>query len=267
MKLSIITVNLNNIHGLQKTMESIFTQNSKDYEWVVIDGGSTDGSKELIEQNSKHIAYWVSEPDDGIYHAMNKGITAATGDYLQFLNSGDYLYSDDVYSSFIKLRLTADVVYGDAISVDSNGNETGHFIAPGDIRLSYFWSHRLNHQATFFHKRCFERFLYNETYRVVSDLELYMKLLYHAYSFQKWGKCIVCFQTGGISSEMTTEHLQELRAVYDSILPPGLKADYDEIIQNRDVDLYITIRRVISSERWIRNLTRLLLMPVKMFLK
>lgn len=91
-KLSIITVNLNNKDGLQKTIESVISQTCKDFEWIIIDGGSVDGSKDIIEKYSKEIDYWVSESDQGIYHAMNKGILRSHGEYLLFLNSGDYLF-------------------------------------------------------------------------------------------------------------------------------------------------------------------------------
>ena len=93
MKLSIITINYNNREGLKRTIESVVNQTFTDFEWILIDGGSTDGSKELIEQYSNRFSYWVSEPDNGIYNAMNKGLRAAKGDYLQFLNSGDRLYN------------------------------------------------------------------------------------------------------------------------------------------------------------------------------
>ena len=84
MKLSIITINYNNKAGLQRTIDSVICQTCKDFEWIVIDGGSTDGSKQLIEQYQSHFAYWCSEPDNGVYHAMNKGITHAKGEYLLF---------------------------------------------------------------------------------------------------------------------------------------------------------------------------------------
>lgn len=93
MKLSIITVNLNNRDGLKRPIDSVVSQTFTNYEWIVIDGGSTDGSRELIEQYSNHFAYWCNEPDKGIYNAMNKGIAHAKGEWLQFLNSGDVLYS------------------------------------------------------------------------------------------------------------------------------------------------------------------------------
>ena len=77
MKLSIITINYNNKAGLQKTIDSVVAQTWRDFEWIIIDGGSTDGSKELIEQYQQHFAYWCSEPDKGVYNAMNKGIDKA----------------------------------------------------------------------------------------------------------------------------------------------------------------------------------------------
>lgn len=99
MKLSIITVNLNNRDGLKRTIDSVVSQTFTDYEWIVIDGGSNDGSRELIEHYSDHFAYWCSEPDKGIYNAMNKGIAHAKGEWLQFLNSGDVLYSNNTLAS------------------------------------------------------------------------------------------------------------------------------------------------------------------------
>ena len=98
-ELSIITINLNNCAGLQKTLDSVFAQTFTDYEYLVIDGGSTDGSAELIKKQENKFVYCVSEKDNGIYHAMNKGIRKATGDYLLFLNSGDYLVNDEVLSN------------------------------------------------------------------------------------------------------------------------------------------------------------------------
>ena len=87
MKLSIITINYNNCDGLRKTIESVIAQTTRDFEYIVIDGGSTDGSVDVIKEYADYIDYWVSEPDKGIYNAMNKGTRAAHGDFLLFLNS------------------------------------------------------------------------------------------------------------------------------------------------------------------------------------
>lgn len=115
--ISIITINFNNKNGLIKTLNSVISQTCKEFEWIIIDGGSTDGSKELLENYSEHITYWVSEPDNGIYHAMNKGIRVAKGDYLQFLNSGDYLANNKTIEDFYNENFTDDVIYGNAIIV------------------------------------------------------------------------------------------------------------------------------------------------------
>ena len=112
MKLSIITVNFNNVEGLRKTAESIVSQTFQDFEWIVIDGGSTDGSKELIEQYSDRIAYWCSEKDSGIYNAMNKGVRYAKGEYINFMNSGDCFADSSVLSDVSERLLDNVILYG-----------------------------------------------------------------------------------------------------------------------------------------------------------
>lgn len=259
MKISIITINYNNHIGLEKTMNSVLLQNYRDYEWIVIDGGSTDGSRELIEQHQNDIAFWCSEPDNGIYHAMNKGVTKAHGDYLQFLNSGDVLVDNNVLSDFVKLSPIADVIYGNAIIVNEEDLETGRFVAPKDLRLSYFWSHSLNHQATFFHKRCFENIKYDEKLKIASDVKLYMSLLYYGYNFQNIELDIARYDNSGLSSQITEG---EFNNVVESVLPNGIREDYEELIVFRDVDLAKMIRRIISSSRLVRNVARLFLYPL-----
>ena len=115
MKLSIITVNLNNAGGLQKTIESVVTQTWLDFELIIVDGDSTDGSVEVIQQfNDSAIPqfHWVSEPDSGVYQAMNKGIRMAQGEYLLFLNSGDFLVDSNVLSQVFKFGFSADILFG-----------------------------------------------------------------------------------------------------------------------------------------------------------
>ncbi len=260
MMISIITINLNNKLGLQKTMESVLSQTSNNYEWIVIDGGSTDGSKELIEQNAQHIAYWVSEQDKGIYNAMNKGIEVARGEYLEFLNSGDYLTNNHIVEKFCALNFTKDVVYGDVIFVNKDGEEKYRFNTPKSIRLSYFWSHRLNHQASFFHKRCFINYRYNEENKIASDLELYMHLVLSNSSFCKWDCYVVFMEIGGISSQDNGN--SEFASIVNRLLPEGIKEDYKEMIQWRDVDLAIMIKSIIRSNKFMRNLTRVFLYPI-----
>src|SRR5574344_1377354 len=110
--ISIITVNKDNCAGLKFTIDSVLCQTFKDYEWIVIDAASTDGSVELIKQYQEHISYWVSEPDGGIYAGMNKGILKATGEYILFLNSGDSLADNDVLENVHQNNLNGDIVLG-----------------------------------------------------------------------------------------------------------------------------------------------------------
>ena len=260
MKLSIITVNLNNVRGLHKTMESILSQTCNDFEWIVIDGGSTDGSKDLIEQNAEHIAYWVSEPDRGIYHAMNKGIKVAKGNYLNFLNSGDYYWSNEVVKQFSEARLLDDVIYANSIFVDSEGHESGRQCPPACVPLSYFWSNNFNHQSVFYHRRCFDNYLFDEQNRIHSDKESYMYLLYHGFSFKKWNQVVAYCEAGGLSSNGNGS--EEFPQIVSRVLPAGIRTDYETFIKLRDVDLAIIILKIIDSNRFWRNLTRVFLYPI-----
>src|ERR1700749_5163063 len=111
--LSIITINYNDSEGLGTTINSVKHQNYRPIEFIIIDGGSTDGSKELIEKNISIVDHWVSEKDEGIYHAMNKGIQKAKGEYLLFLNSGDYLNDSNTLAILIADHHNEDIIYGD----------------------------------------------------------------------------------------------------------------------------------------------------------
>lgn len=120
MTLSIVTINYNNLEGLRKTIDSVLSQTWHDFEWIIIDGGSTDGSKELIEETAKQLAssdfnplsYWCSEPDKGIYNAMNKGISHCKGEYINCMNSGDYFYNSDVLAKVFSEKLYGEIIYG-----------------------------------------------------------------------------------------------------------------------------------------------------------
>src|SRR5580698_3099287 len=109
--ISIITINFNNKIGLAETMESVLRQDKEYVEYIVIDGGSSDGSAEAIRTREKELAYWVSERDNGIYHAMNKGIARARGEYLLFLNSGDTFNGPNSLSRLLADNPTEDIIY------------------------------------------------------------------------------------------------------------------------------------------------------------
>ena len=125
MKLSIITINYNNSIGLRKTIESVVSQTDNTFEYIIVDGGSSDGSVDIIKQYADKISQWVSERDGGIYNAMNKGVRMAHGEYIMFLNSGDILYDNNVIGHVLP-KLKADICVGNLVS-DKGGTCTPFF--------------------------------------------------------------------------------------------------------------------------------------------
>lgn len=171
-KISIITVNFNNKKGLAKTIDSVLTQTYSNIEYIIIDGGSTDGSKELIEQYTSSITYWISEKDKGIYDAMNKGITHATGDYLLFLNSGDFFISVNVLNDIFGKKIYKELlIIGRQYYINQKGKITSsRHLIPEDICEDFFWSNTLPHQATFINKNLLDQIGgFDLKYKVVAD--------------------------------------------------------------------------------------------------
>ena len=150
-RLSIITINYNNAPGLEKTISSIIPQLSDDIEYIVIDGGSKDNSVDYIKEQENKIACWVSEPDNGIYHAMNKGIEKTGGEYLLFVNSGDTINDDTDLNELIKDVNGKDIIYYNLQIADSNG-QTYIKTYPPYLDFKFFAESSLPHCATFIKK-------------------------------------------------------------------------------------------------------------------
>ncbi len=190
-KVSIITINYNNLEGLKATIASVKEQTYSNYEFLVIDGASNDGSKEYMEAETEYIHYGVSEPDKGIYNAQNKGIKNATGDYLLFMNSGDTFYTPKALEEFITHNdFEGDIVYGDY------KYKKGEKVFTDTVTPYYFMKTSLPHQSTLFHKSVFERMgNYDETYRISADRAFYLKCL--------------------VSGEITFKHIKYPLALFD----------------------------------------------------
>jgi glycosyltransferase involved in cell wall biosynthesis len=178
--ISIITINYNNLSGLQKTLESVCNQSFVDYEYLIIDGGSTDGSKEFIETKRNNINYWISEKDNGVYDAMNKGILRANGKYLLFLNSGDYFFDSDTLSKLFSYVFDEDIVYGDVVweKFDESGDQM-HQCYPKKISFDYFTKNSLPHQSSLIKKILFETIdLYDVSCRISADWAFFILAIY-----------------------------------------------------------------------------------------
>jgi glycosyltransferase involved in cell wall biosynthesis len=175
---SIITINLNNAIGLQKTIDSVLSQSYDDYEYIIIDGASTDDSIEHIMNCRTHLAYWVSERDTGIYDAMNKAIAAAKGDYCLFLNSGDILYSKTVLQDVADQNPNADIVYGDMMN-SRNGKSEGLTKNPDKLSWFFLLVNVITHPAQFIKRELFNRFGgYSQKYLIASDYEFFLRVYF-----------------------------------------------------------------------------------------
>jgi glycosyltransferase involved in cell wall biosynthesis len=170
MKLSIITINYNDLAGLKNTVDSVTNQRWKEYEHIIIDGGSTDGSSDYIKNNAQYFSYSVSEPDKGIYNAMNKGIAKANGEYLLMLNSGDVLHNGEVLGKvFDKTNYTQDIIYGD-VDRESKGVVFTESIFPDKLTFGFLRNGMISHQAVFFKRKLHNIVgLYDETLKYGAD--------------------------------------------------------------------------------------------------
>lgn len=180
MKLSIITINLNNRNGLQNTISSVIQQTWRNFEYIVIDGGSTDGSKELIQRFSSDIHYWISEPDSGIYNAMNKGARAAKGDYLLFLNSGDTLFNVDTLFEIQRHTLKSPLVYGTIKHcIPPNTLHDQSYPHPNELDFPFFYNNSLPHPAMLIERSFFHSMGgYREDLKIISDWAFCLKSIF-----------------------------------------------------------------------------------------
>lgn len=196
--LSIITINYNDAEGLKRTLQTVFDQSYRNFEHIIIDGASTDGSKEIIEAHQKNFTYWVSEPDEGIFNAMNKGIKAAKGTYLQFLNSGDVLNGESALEEFLSHEdFGGDIIYGDYEF------ENGGKVYADDLYPYYFMKTSLPHQSTLFKKTVFDLMgPYDEKYTIAADRAFYIKCFMSGqFIFQHIKYPLTKFDLSGISND------------------------------------------------------------------
>jgi glycosyltransferase involved in cell wall biosynthesis len=200
-KISIITINYNNVEGLKRTVKSVVSQKWKEFEYIVIDGGSTDGSTAYIESQSEHVDCWVSEPDQGIYNAMNKGILKATGEYLLFLNSGDHLISEKILEQNFKFITVQDIIYFNLNVID--GSNTFLKKYPDQLSFSYFTKDTLPHPATFIRASLFRRIgMYDESFKIVSDWKFFIEsICKFNCSYIRIDETLTTFYLDGLSSD------------------------------------------------------------------
>ncbi|MFV8360226.1 glycosyltransferase family 2 protein [Flavobacterium sp. LS1P3] len=250
-KISIITVNYNNLEGLQQTIESVSSQTQQEFEHIIIDGGSTDGSVAYIESNAQLFKYWVSEPDKGVYHAMNKGITKASGEYLLFLNSGDHFYNKKVLEKNQHFLIDYDLIYFNMYVSGENKKIIKEY--PDTLSFAYFLKDNLPHPSIFIKKELFQTVgLFKEDFKIVADWKFFIDSVckYNA-SYLHINNTLTTFYLDGISS------LPENKVIIDTEKQEVLQSDYSAYMQDlEDVLKYMTIVHSLRRSRIIKWLIR-----------
>ena len=260
MKLSIITINRNNVEGLRKTMESVFAQTYRDIEYIIIDGASTDGSVDVIKEYEKfqisnfksHISFsWVTEPDTGIYNAMNKGIRKATGEYCMFLNSGDFFIAADVLKRVFTQKIGVDIINARCNVSDKNRVVwTSPYLPKVTLKDLYFVG--IPHQSTFIRRTLFDRYgLYCEDFRYNSDIDFwYRTIVFGEATTQGLDIITTDYNLEGQSTKaaQTDNYKKEMQEILSQGFLPKVLPDYD---------LWKQERRILEKYNWIEEYTSL----------
>ena len=296
MHLSIITINYNNAEGLRKTLASVAAQTYPNIEHIIVDGGSTDGSVDVIREYETLLASrlspsggsdkrrdfvgcflasnlkWISEPDKGIYNAMNKGIKMADGDYCQFLNSGDVLINVNCTEKLVEQLLKINkgriaplgVIYGNMKKEMPDGKIQHDTCNGGNaVTLNMFYRGCLNHSPAYIRRDLFNRYgLYDETLRICSDWKFYVQsLVLGGESVEYADIDMTLFDMTGISETNKDLLNNERNRLLQELIPIGILKDYDEfhfpMIQYRRLKkyhlwgvVYFIERMLFKLEKW-----------------
>lgn len=228
--ISIITVNYNDAEGLERTIQSVQPQTYTNFEHIIIDGDSCDGSKEVIEKHQNSFSYWISESDSGIYNAMNKGIKVAKGEYLLFLNSGDYFAENNVLEQFIASRPIEDIIFGD-VWITGRQESPIYKKMPEVLDATKCLQFTITHQAIFHKKELFIDKRYDEKYLIIADWVFYNKAI--------------------LIDKASYKHLNFPIAIYDGT---GMSSD-DLLLKNREKERVLFLKEIAPFviEELLRN--------------
>lgn len=243
MKISVITINYNNEYGLLKTIESVISQSYENLEYIIIDGASSDGSRGVIENYVDRISYWESQPDSGIYNAMNKGIGHITGEYCIFMNSGDVFCSPTVVANVVDKMIGCDIVCGNTLMPDK-------VLPPESITLNTLFEGTICHQCAFIKSDIMKEFMYDEKYKIVSDRKFFLQaFIIKNCSYERVDVDVVLYDTNGLSSANRFLSDYEYALVLEELLPERIRQDYGRkslggLYGDSDYDkLFIEIRK------------------------
>lgn len=231
MKISVITVNRNNKEGLRKTIESVIAQTLQPFEFIIIDGASTDGSVDLLDMFSKSISYKVSESDSGIYNAMNKGIAVANGDYCVFMNSGDCFCGPEVIRDLEENGSEADIICGNAVILEKPVRKK---TPPSEITMRYLYDKALCHQSALIRTDLLKTHLYDESLRIVADRKFFLEvLILEGRSYDAVDIDIANYDITGFSARNRFASQEEWKMVLKQTIPEKILIDYGREVEGQ----------------------------------
>ena len=229
-------------------MKSVFANNYPGLEYIIIDGGSTDGSLDYVKTWRDNLAYWVSEKDAGVYDAMNKGIQKVSGKYIMFLNSGDCLTNEKILSNISKVvaGANADIFYGNML-LEKEHNKIEELNYPGCLTLD-FWKHAtINHQSAFIKATLFKEMgLYDTRYNLAADYAFFLKCFFNGKHFHHVDAAWVRFDTNGISSLDKALYKKQMNEAWKKTIPVYL----DKILNENQAHKIFMNHRLM---RWASN--------------
>lgn len=257
MKYSIITINFNDKEGLKRTVISVLNQTYTDYEFIIIDGGSTDGSIDVIQEYKNNVTYWVSEKDKGVYNAMNKGIAQAHGDYLVFMNSGDCFHAPDVLNAVAEYQ--EDIICGKVLKGESTV-PSGHY--KPTISFVDLMRGSLPHQAMFIKRELMIKHPYDENYRILSDWKFCIEaIIFDNCSFRNIDVIVADYDTSGISTNSNGLLPKEKELILKELFPPRIIVDYKRLapVDDELLDQSLKLTKTVHARELVKKATRLIL--------
>lgn len=260
MRYSVITINYNNCKGLRQTIDSVLGQSYKDFEYIIIDGGSSDGSVEILNEYDDKIHFWVSEPDNGIYNAMNKGVVQAHGEYCIFMNSGDCFYDLTVLERVNAADPTEDIVVG-KVAIDKQN----HIISPppkGNLTMFHLYSGSIPHQGSFIRTDLLRRYPYDESLKISSDWKFFVQtLIIDNCSILYLDEFVARYDNNGLSSNNPKLMRQEKEKVMSELFPPRILEDYRTMKQSECLTQMLTpqLRLHYSVDKFLFRLGKIIL--------
>ncbi|MCQ2974919.1 MAG: glycosyltransferase [Bacteroidales bacterium] len=255
-QLTIITICRNIVSTIERTCLSIVNQTFQDFEWIVVDGASTDGTVDILKKYSSRIDILISEPDNGIYNAMNKGIKLATGEYILFMNGGDEILNFNTLENVFKKANNADVIYGDEYV--KNDKEYYLFRNQRLLTPKSLYKKTFSHQATFVRTSIQKKYLFDESLKIAADYDFFVKIYFKKkYIFERIDMAISVFYLDGICStnyELFNEENNKIHSKYFCFFQRyKFDSKYRNSIQNRifHYKMILTHPRYIAG--WIKR--------------